>query len=1181
MSRTSKNLSNPFSTGNGGGHFEAHIQASFVALMLSGGFAPSLPSWPIKEVKLQGKIDGFETDDLIVTVQNPQTKETRKLLGQVKRSITISKGSKLFREVIQAAWLDFNNRQIFTPKKDVIALITGPISAKDERTVKWLLDQAKKTKNVEEFNRNIEQANFSPSQSSEKLEAFKFHLNKANRDEEVSDEDVFEFLRHFQLLGYDLGNEQGVVLSLLHSHISQFQKDHSPWVWSRIVDVVQSWNHAAGTITPDRLPEDLVDAFKPRKIAEIPEEFSTSYNEVEAQDWNKHPEANLLALATLIGSWTDNNESDKRVLSSLLGIEYEEWLKKAKEILQLSNSPLILKNGTWKVNNRFELLKVLGSRILDENIDEFEAQAIAVLQEKDPSFELAPEKRYTSRIQGKTLEFSHEIRKGVSEGMALLSVLQEHLTNCSFGKAEGMCNNVIRQILFNSDWVLWGSLDNLLPTISESAPSVFLEGVENALRPKDSVFDMLYNQEGGGISGRTYISGLLWALEGLAWSEDYLVRVCLILAELAQRDPGGKWSNRPSNSLITILLPWFPQTLATVEKRIVAIRTILEEWPDVGFKLLIQLLPGNHQTTTGSHKPSLLFNLPDNDSLKVSNEEYWRQVSTYSEIAVIEAGADASRLKIIIDHFDQLPEPAFSNLIKTLSSEKMTSLQENQKSELWNSINHLVKRHRRFSDAKWALPEKQLSRIEEVALKLAPTDPISLFQHLFTNRDYDLYEKNGNWEEQARKLGELRVNAINRIIQDYGFEGIIRFASIVQSPYQVGFALAGVAQKELADYLLPEYLKSEDAQLKSFISGFIWRKFVLAGWQWIDEINNSEWSKGDKIEFLINLPFTNEVWEKATQWLGNAVNEYWTRTSANAYQANGDISYAVEKLIEVNRPFAALGCLRKNIHANEGIDNEQAVKALLLAISSNEPIHGVDAYDVLDIIKVLQEDISVTQDDLLKIEWAYLDLLDRNEEAAPIHLERQLAENPEFFAEVIRMIYRSKKKSQESKVKNTHTQEVALNAWRLLHEWKTVPGTTSKDNFNPDKFEIWLNEVEKICHDSGHLEVALSTIGEVLVHAPKDPDGFWINRTIAKALNKKDHEEMRKGFKIRVFNSRGVHFVDPTGKPESELAEHYQIKAEASENAGFHRLAVSLRELAKDYENQAKQIIANNGNDFN
>ena len=69
MTRSDKQLSNPFSTGGGGVHFEAHVQASFVVLMLTGGFAPCMPNWPISKIKLQGKFAGYDTDDLIVFVE--------------------------------------------------------------------------------------------------------------------------------------------------------------------------------------------------------------------------------------------------------------------------------------------------------------------------------------------------------------------------------------------------------------------------------------------------------------------------------------------------------------------------------------------------------------------------------------------------------------------------------------------------------------------------------------------------------------------------------------------------------------------------------------------------------------------------------------------------------------------------------------------------------------------------------------------------------------------------------------------------------------------------------------------------------------------------------------------------------------------------------------------------------
>jgi hypothetical protein len=65
-----KQLSNSFSTGGGGTRFEANIQAAFVTLMLSGGYAPCLPTWPIVKLKLQGAVDGYATDDLIVFIEN-------------------------------------------------------------------------------------------------------------------------------------------------------------------------------------------------------------------------------------------------------------------------------------------------------------------------------------------------------------------------------------------------------------------------------------------------------------------------------------------------------------------------------------------------------------------------------------------------------------------------------------------------------------------------------------------------------------------------------------------------------------------------------------------------------------------------------------------------------------------------------------------------------------------------------------------------------------------------------------------------------------------------------------------------------------------------------------------------------------------------------------------------------
>jgi hypothetical protein len=151
MSDEGAQLSNPFSTGGGGHNFENHVQAGFVVLMLSGGVVPCLPPWPVKEIKLQGRYAGYNTDDFIVITEERTGGRKAKLLAQIRHSLSITENDSTFSDVIQAAWLDFQNPQLFDPKNDAIALISGPLSAHDIDNARPLLEWARTSANAQEF----------------------------------------------------------------------------------------------------------------------------------------------------------------------------------------------------------------------------------------------------------------------------------------------------------------------------------------------------------------------------------------------------------------------------------------------------------------------------------------------------------------------------------------------------------------------------------------------------------------------------------------------------------------------------------------------------------------------------------------------------------------------------------------------------------------------------------------------------------------------------------------------------------------------------------------------------------------------------------------------------------------------------------------------------------------------
>ncbi|MDQ1636978.1 MAG: hypothetical protein QOF62_317 [Pyrinomonadaceae bacterium] len=254
---------NPFSTGQGGANFETRVQAAFTTLLLTGRVSPCLPSWPITKLKLQGAYAGFRTDDFIVYAKDPVSDREARLLAQIKHEISFTETDENFAKAIGAAWNDFNDPTVFTAGTDAIALVTGPLSAMDINHVRVLFEWARCSQDERDFLDKVNRVGGRTKKG--KLEIFRKDLTVANGGQNVSDKQLWEFLRSYHLLGYDLDTENGGTLSLLQSLIGQSSNQNPASVWSQIVDAVQSANQSAGTITLETLPREIREAFDPRR----------------------------------------------------------------------------------------------------------------------------------------------------------------------------------------------------------------------------------------------------------------------------------------------------------------------------------------------------------------------------------------------------------------------------------------------------------------------------------------------------------------------------------------------------------------------------------------------------------------------------------------------------------------------------------------------------------------------------------------------------------------------------------------------------------------------------------------------------------------------------------------------------------------------------------------------------
>ena len=183
------------------------------------------------------------------------------------------------------------------------------------------------------------------------------------------------------------------------------------------------------------------------------------------------------------------------------------------------------------------------------------------------------------------------------------------------------------------------------------------------------------------------------------------------------------------------------------------------------------------------------------------------------------------------------------------------------------------------------------------------------------------------------------------------------------------------------------------------------------------------------------------------------------------------------------------------------------------------------------------------------IEFIYLPMLDEYSEVRPRALNTRLSLEPEYFCSLIELFY---------KERNGEKREIELNKslsdrlYEILFQFKVIPGIDWNGNFDAKRFDYWMKTVKTWSRDNDRYEVAMHTVGSGLSYAELDEDKLP-QTAIIEELNRVENEELRRGYYLGIINQRGVHWIDPEGKPELELAEDYENKANIAESRGYSR----------------------------
>jgi len=883
----------------------------------------------------------------------------------------------------------------------------------------------------------------------------------------------------------------------------------------------------------------------------------------------------------LIGAWDEANELDRTVLSRLSGRPYGELQNVANRLTLVEDAPLTRIESRWRLVSPEDSWLLIGERVTDDLLDSFEAIAIEVLGQQNESFKLSADERLAASIKG-TLRpnASAQLRRGISETTAILG--SEFGPTAKRSGTRERAARIVRATLQNATWLRWATLGDLLPLLAEAAPDEFLAAVSTDVQKKRSELAKVLSDDGEDhpLMSRCKHAGLLWALECLAWSPDLLSRVCTSLAKLDEVDSGGSWGNRPAASLREILLTWYPQTAAGVEKRIAVLKSLADRTPEVAWKLLFAMLPQGHSHADLTHRP-IWRDWVSAWREGSSGTDYGKQVNSAADFIVRLVGNDLTRWSNVLDELQSVPESHRSELIGRLRNFPVDEIAKDERRRLAEHLRKTIRRHRDFEDADWSLPADSVNALELALPTLRPDELRERHAWLFAPW-LELEGFPGKRKEMHKKIDRLRADALREILDQDGFDGVLKLADIAEAPGQIG---ATLAQNEYVsdDKILPDLLRSSDSNHQSLAASYASVRISRAGWDWVRTLSLDEWNTRDAGVFLSLAALDPEAWNLAESLGKYVFREYWQTVPAHWGFGldQQQLEFACLRLMESDRSGSAIDILSgvtfDEITVSPSIVMD-ALTAYLKWRQSHPEAKPCDEtlHTIQRLFGWLQETIPFSNDEptrrLAELERDYLSLLD-GFGASPKTLVRFLSEEPEFFAKVIRIIFRSKKE-QESDAESTEEQPRGASHWyRLLMNWNQIPGTQPDGSVNEEQLFRWLESARSLCRDSGHLEVADSKIGEMLATWPQPENGnvMWPCEEICDAIEEANSDDLDHGFQIGIRNSRGVTTRSPLdgGDLERKEAAKYRRWAEHCD-IDWPRAAASLRSVADSYDFDAQ-----------
>ena len=882
---------------------------------------------------------------------------------------------------------------------------------------------------------------------------------------------------------------------------------------------------------------------------------------VREPSWCRQSDDVLRVLVTtaFLGTWKVKTKTetpdDEALLSFLTGFSEETVEDHWTTLRRLTDSPVWEAGHCRGVVSKYDVFFALSTKVTRYLWQRFQQVVQAVLPTglQDSEADNVLTGRYSAVVQ-----------RGVSETMVFLAANGKTLFR-DWPDFDG--------VSWTETWVR-GQLTPVtaerletegryLAFYAETAPTVFLDLLEEAVRQPNSDVPAWMRSEKRGWMTPCPWSGLLNALEVLAWEPVTFRRSVELLARLAAVEPQDSGWKVPSQSLGNIFRCWMPQTLVTAEGRLREIRRLLECFPSVGWPLLLRYIDADDCVGEFNGRPRWRRQSVDyGDTQDVSHEEIQAAV----DLLLFRPHYEVEQLTALVRHLKDFTEADQKRVLQLIERWHRAEGAEEAAEKVRSAL-------RQYVLGRSDIPDDIRSMVEALCNRLASADEILRNAWLFGG----FWDVDGNteasvadWPLRLRRHQQQQVVVVKTVYDRYGWTGLWQLAEKAEVPKEVGSAVAGAAwpTERLTDFVVEG------------VSGGENRGQVVIGWmegeprprvaevlRWVKLRVSAE----DFQMLLLQAPFASAVWQLLE---GDAAlaKAYWSVVKPQS-PFPGEETEAVQSLMTAGRPWAAFEAIQ---WAPERMDRP-LLAALLRAMAEDEgkPHLTIWERQIREAVKTVEAGETLSAEEKAKLEWLWLPVLGRrwmgDKDLCVSWLERYVHRHPVFFVRTVEATFYRDDGTRLPSGADAEVEDRQRRRGRCLFRSLThLPGSDETGDGQQKSLSKWLETVRTEAQARKVSEAADRCIGEWVAHSPADEDGVWPTAFVCEALeNLLPLKNLAEAVISARWQALGARWADENGTASRQEAERYCEWAECRAEAYPRVTSQILEPLAERFWEQA------------